>query len=353
LAIIAMTLEGDVVVRLAWNGHHVERTDVRVRRPAAVVSLLARQPADVVLATVPLLFSLCRHAQRAAAARALAAAGAVDATDDARAVLLEAAGEHVWRLLMDAPSALGHAPDTAAVAAARRGLAQMTAIASTHVFGMPAAAWLAQSDVDAWAARGATLPARIVNALLREWRDFGSSDVPLMPDATRDAMGDVARHLAAPAFAEAPTWNGMAVETGPLARMRAHPLVAPLLARDGNTVATRMVARLAELAVLLGRLTGDEDSSWVHGFPLAPCEGLGVVQTARGLLLHRARVDGDRTVDYQIVAPTAWNFHPEGPLARALDGLAAADAASVERCARLAVHALDPCVPFRIEVGHA
>ena len=78
-----------------------------------------------------------------------------------------------------------------------------------------------------------------------------------------------------------------------------------------------------------------------------PCE------TARGLLLHRARVRDECVVDYQIVAPTEWNFHPEGALVRGLEGSTSDDEPGSLRAARLAVHALDPCVAFRVEVGHA
>ena len=87
--------------------------------------------------------------------------------------------------------------------------------------------------------------------------------------------------------------------------------------------------------------------------PLARDEGLGAVQTARGLLLHRARLADGRVADYQIVAPTEWNFHPDGALVRGLRTIVADDGATLEQRTRLAVQALDPCVAFRIEVGHA
>ena len=82
-------------------------------------------------------------------------------------------------------------------------------------------------------------------------------------------------------------------------------------------------------------------------------EGLATVETARGLLLHRACVRDECVVDYQIVAPTEWNFHPGGALVRGLEGIDSDDERGLLRSARLAVHALDPCVGFRIEVGHA
>jgi len=349
-----MTPGGEVLVRLAWNGRRVARADVRGRKPMPMTPLFAQQPAEAVLATLPRIFGLCREGQRAAAAQALHAAGASNAIDGAHAVLLEAAQEHVFRLLIDTPAAMGFEADVKAVAIARRGAADLASIAQSHVLGMPAADWLAVDDADSWAARTTTIPARLVREWLRDWSQVGRSDVALMPDAAPGKLAaQVLPALNAPAFAESPTWNGAPVETGPLARMQAHPAVAQLLARDGNSVATRMVARLADLATLLVALGRGEEPSWVEALPASPGEGVGAVQTSRGLLLHRVRMAGDRVLDYQIVAPTEWNFHPEGSLARGLDGVAAEDADALARVATVAVHALDPCVPFRVEVGHA
>jgi Ni,Fe-hydrogenase I large subunit len=91
----------------------------------------------------------------------------------------------------------------------------------------------------------------------------------------------------------------------------------------------------------------------VLSIPLGPDEGLAAVETARGMLLHRARLVDQRVAEYQIVAPTEWNFHPAGALATGLVGLETGDDAELHNAARLAVHALDPCVAYRIEAEHA
>jgi Ni,Fe-hydrogenase I large subunit len=180
-----------------------------------------------------------------------------------------------------------------------------------------------------------------------------------MPAAGRDALlaAVVPAMRSTSGFERAPVWQGAPMETGALARMHAHPLVAAARAQYGNAVPTRMVARLAELAILVGRLAGSPADGagppWVDAFAHAPGEGLAAVQTARGLLLHRACVaDGSVTL-YQIVAPTEWNFHPAGALVRGLEGAVAPDAAALASDARLVVQALDPCVACRVEVARA
>jgi Ni,Fe-hydrogenase I large subunit len=160
-----------------------------------------------------------------------------------------------------------------------------------------------------------------------------------------------------PDFASAPTWAGTPVETGALARMRDHPAVMDCERKLGRTAATRLVARMLEIALSLKELAGEVAPDVVYppvqGIGLGAGSGLGAVETARGLLLHRVSVRDECVVDYQIVAPTEWNFHPAGVLVQGLSGIEANDRAALLRRARLDVHTLDPCVACRVEVADA
>ncbi len=130
-------------------------------------------------------------------------------------------------------------------------------------------------DVDAldrWSRSAATLPATLLRELIDTAPTLGASDVPLMPAPRRDALlaAVLPAMRAMPAFERAPEWDGAPAETGALARTHAHPLVAALRARWGNSVPTRMVARLVELALLLRALSGarthGEATRWVEAF---------------------------------------------------------------------------------------
>ena len=71
-------------------------------------------------------------------------------------------------------------------------------------------------------------------------------------------------------------------------------------------------------------------------------------EMARGLLLHWVLLDDQGQVaDYRVVAPTEWNFHPEGALARALHALPAEDTAS----AWILAAAYDACVECKVANG--
>jgi len=67
---------------------------------------------------------------------------------------------------------------------------------------------------------------------------------------------------------------------------------------------------------------------------------------ARGLLIHELRLGADdRVAHCRVHAPTDWNFHPHGAVARALETIAPDDAGRVGAL----MAAYDPCVPYRIE----
>ncbi|WP_373507775.1 nickel-dependent hydrogenase large subunit, partial [Thiocapsa sp.] len=81
--------------------------------------------------------------------------------------------------------------------------------------------------------------------------------------------------------------------------------------------------------------------------------GLGRVFAARGLLAHLVRVEDGRVRDYRILAPTEWNFHPRGVVARALESLPPGPEEQLRRQAELLITAIDPCVAFTLTYKNA
>jgi Ni,Fe-hydrogenase I large subunit len=149
----------------------------------------------------------------------------------------------------------------------------------------------------------------------------------------------------------APLFEGAPAETGALSRQQRHPTVHEALAAHGPGALARLVARLAEVSALPQQLRA-------LAAELAPCapagpqaqltgSGAGVVETSRGLLAHVVSLERGAVVRWRTVAPTEWNFHPQGPLAQALLGL---PAEGLAQRAALAVSALDPCVGYEVRI---
>ena len=191
-------------------------------------------------------------------------------------------------------------------------------------------------------------------------------------DATRAWLADSPQPLhplqgltlPAPDKAGAYTWNkaprlaGEVVETGAIARqlVSGHALVQDLVARHGGTVFTRVLARVLELARVLPMM-----ETWVAA--LRPAEafcvptvlpdegqGTGLSEAARGALGHWLVVRGGRIANYQIVAPTSWNFSPRdaqgtpGALEQALVGAPVRDAETSPVSVQHIVRSFDPCM---------
>jgi hydrogenase large subunit len=136
-------------------------------------------------------------------------------------------------------------------------------------------------------------------------------------------------------WCKAPRLDGWVVETGALARqlVTGHPLVRDLVSRHGGNVTARVVARLLEIASVLPVM-----EEWVRRlrpgepfcFPASKLEnasGVGLVEAARGSLGHWLEVRQGKIHNYQIIAPTTWNFSPRdaagqpGALEQALVGV--------------------------------
>jgi coenzyme F420-reducing hydrogenase alpha subunit len=79
--------------------------------------------------------------------------------------------------------------------------------------------------------------------------------------------------------------------------------------------------------------------------------GYGAVESARGRLYHACQLDGlGRIADYRIVAPTEWNFHPDGPFVRALLGAQIGGGDAAKRRAERLAFVYDPCIKAEAEI---
>lgn len=313
---------GCVRLRLAVADGRIGTVDVASERPAVAQVLRGRQ-ADAAARLVPLLFALCGKAQGRAAALALAAARGeqcplhFDAT-----IETEVMREHLWRWLLDLPPLLG-------------------VVAMRDEF-VAAAGWVASGQRNHLAA---LLDGPQIEALCQRLGD--AEDVSAAASHCLPAMDAQASLALWPqfdaGFCRLPHWRGAAAETGALARQQGRA------AAMGTAFAVRWLARLAELRDWANGDAKVGAGGTASAVQVAPGRGRALVETARGLLMHEIVLDGERIADYFIVAPTEWNFHPQGPLTSWLIGRNAVDRADANGFVARAVAALDPCVRWELE----
>ncbi|MEO8120583.1 MAG: hypothetical protein ABI606_14850 [Rhodoferax sp.] len=328
------------------------------------------------------LFSLCAHAHRLCADMAVTAAlgrsksSGLSAAQDLQQETLR---EHVRRIGLDWPeqlafglaseqarqqahAALQQCPLFASVASNRSdgqldepcpGLQQWL---GTHLLGMPTQAWLSQWEQDptAWLRAWTEDSPGWLAGLLRQARPLADRAAPAAPFLRVHTSEAGLRVLAdclvrQPGFTRQPLWRGQCAETGPWTRLRqATPEVI-------NTPWLRLGSRLAELVRLaLPDEPGRSGASWltIGSMATARREGLAWVEMARGLLVHHVQLDGPgddaRVASCQVLAPTEWNFHPQGAVAQALEQLTTPSMSGVCREVDLLFSAYDPCVKHEI-----
>ncbi|MBK5967402.1 hypothetical protein CCR91_01065 [Thiorhodovibrio winogradskyi] len=227
---------------------------------------------------------------------------------------------------------------------------------------MPAADWLTSCETIAgwqrWM-RDSQAPAAKLSRIIQDQGidRLGHAQTHFLTTPNLAAFEQQLRGEDAEAFIATPTISNHCHETTPLARMADHPLVADLIQTQGNGLLTRFTALLSELAQTLTDLatTGTKAPPPVQTHRANPNTCIAAVPAARGLLVHRLVAREARIEQHQVLAPTEWNFHPQGSLAQALTSLPPSarddDPAEIKRLAQLLITAIDPCVDYQLNVN--
>jgi coenzyme F420-reducing hydrogenase alpha subunit len=326
---------------------------VRIESPRGDVApiFLGKTPAEAA-AMAKLLFSLC-PASQSLAVEAAGEAALNQTPDPARSharalrVLCERLGEMLRASVLDWPR---DAPPTREeIDALRVSLNVLRAIPDCDESGLSlasveqAARKLGLRDFS----QGDTLFAR-------QWADVRTDEANLdLRETEADFLSEsdddaVAQAMMDRNFARAPVLPGRRVETGAAARQAAVDFV--------NSTSGRLAARFHDMAAtldairaMLGGLAAP--SGIVVARKIGPGEGVAAVDSARGRLYHRVKLGGGgRIVNYAIVAPTEWNFYPDGPFARRLLGARIGAGIEARRRVERLAFVFDPCIGVGAEI---
>lgn len=274
-----------------------------MQRPPVTRLFIDREPAAVIR-SLPLIYTLCAEAQRLAGQGALAAAaGDVFDPPDSFTLWIEMLHESLWRLLLDWPTALGVAPEREAFIA--------------------------------WRA------ARLGSDCVLESRRLLTTTLPVLAEKCREQLGDVSRAAPCQAVDFLPErWLAHFQGTRSLP-----PAAAPA------TIRQAFEARLAAVKVAIDAL----QAATPYPIALAGNGGCGVAQTvtARGVLTHAVRLEAGRVAAYRVWAPTDAFFADAQALSRLLNGQTFATPAAARQAIDQGVLALDPCLPYTVELTYA
>lgn len=368
--------------------------DVRSSRPLRASRVLEGGSPDEALERLPLVFSICATAQAEAALSACEQALSLSSSmahKRAREMLvwMETAREHLLRILLDwpafadeplareglprvmqflpelsralygnaAPFRLGSRP-TVDFPALARVIAELRSLIAGLLGGGEVVPLHSLAAFEHWLERGNTMPVRLLRRLReRGWDRLGRSASVFLPPLQAAALHPLFTAEDGELFLAEPSWQGEPCETTPLQRQRHHPLLQELLQSEGNGLLTRLVALLLELEGIPGMLQqglaelGSAEAAVGQGAMAVSGIGLAQVEAARGRLIHRVEINDGVVRRFQILAPTEWNFHPQGVAAQGLRTLDSSSEEMLRQQAALWINAIDPCVGFNLRVS--
>lgn len=390
-------IEGTININIFPQHKKGERVEITSSRPLKAAKVLIGKTPEQVLSIIPLLFSVCGIAQSRAALIAIEQKlGMVSAPplETARdmLVLVENAKEHLFRLFIDWPklfaleqnnnnlpyisqlsgefiSSLFNDGDAFSLHSELNSdlekvdllIDKLDAYLQHNVFSLSTKDWLAISDIGAlhqWALQHDTVAAHSIRSICEQgWHSQGISKTGRLPVLDEESLMNRFDASDAQQFIAQPQWLGQCYETTTLTRQFEQPLIQALLREFDTTLITRWTARLVELANiphqlrdLLQSISGTASTSTTPATS-QPGRGLAQIEAARGRLIHRIEITQGVISNYQILAPTEWNFHPQGLAAKSLDSIVNKGSdQDIESVARLLINAIDPCVGYELRI---
>ena len=323
-----MISAGSLTVRATLRNGRLDNLEVDLRRPAVTQIFHGLAP-EVVVKTVPCLYTICAQAQKAAAQAALAvAAGEERPTADDAGLWLELLHENLWRLLLDWPPALGLPPEKEAFIAWR----------ATR-FGGNCAGETKKLLVDTLDDLAEKCLEKLVDRAAEQvpWRDALQAKGPVAQAPLGCSHSPAGDPAALNPEAWLAGWQG-ATEAMPA-------LMAP------SSIRAAYQGRVAEVECAAAGLAA------AAPYPIAAAGGKGwgaaQMNTARGVLTHAVQLAAGKVAKYRVWAPTDAFFADAFALSGLLDGQRFASPDEARRALDQAILALDPCVPYALELNDA
>ena len=375
-------LSGQLNIKIKWREGVIEQLDLTSSRPQKVTSLFNGKLLLDLLNLIPMLYSLCGIAQKVAALRAAESAlniRVLPEVDQARNLLVqaetarelglrlftdwypdergvkaelmkwfsEAKDEYDWALQIDqAPSRTANPAEIAN---------KLHAILEPALSKKLASETKECVEEDIW-------ESSVLWSLKPELKSFFSSletielqsgcpDLDMTDFTVQHKVAESLKSNGAYQYCAAPVVNGENFESSVYTRsLFLNGLKNKDFKCGGKALLFRLNALEKTLQLMPEQIRSDSKNNLIH----SDVTGMGIVQAARGVLIHHMELDGhsvsDSVVtDYKIVAPTEWNFHPQGTFVKILKG----SCVSLEQLPILVeslIRLIDPCVGWQLEL---
>lgn len=383
-----MNIQGQLSIALAPNNTGVNTT-ITSSRPLHAAQIFSGKSVSETLKLMPILFNVCGKAQAVTCVNAIESAicspadQAVQSQREAL-VLIESLREHSLRILIDWPKFIDSDVEQRQLALTVQSLntlmqmlepekllsleakassisteivrqwQQCQQLLSQVIFATPIDDWQTfnEQEVENWSQKSHSKPAAFIAWLLQQqWKYAGSSDITPLPDINQlDFLNQL--QTQSYEFISQPDWDYHCYELSWFNYQYDSPLISDLITKRSNGIYTRMVARLCEVADLIQQLNAFFQLKSPLKMQISTIEGLAHTHAARGRLSHYVQLERHTIEQLWIIAPTEWNFHPQGVAAQSLCHLSIDDESTLRSQAELIIHAIDPCVDYQLHINN-
>jgi Ni,Fe-hydrogenase I large subunit len=262
-------------------------------------------------------------------------------------------------------------------------LDELKLLIESRVLGGPFSEW--EQTRSAWercntdsAAPGSTVTSATALLMLinnRQWQySFkGEKQSRLLPETLTPA--ELKRLMESWSFIATPTWHGTACENSRHTRPSAlvHVKHNSTTGHHRFSLIGRVISQIDDVVHTYNRLeqalrsdaadTLLPTTQMTDSIQTEPMDhqqvshqraltGLGESHAARGRLFHSVHIKENCVTDYRILAPTEWNFHPQGVIVTSLMGLRG-PLQDLRTQASILAELLDPCVGFSVRCTRA
>jgi coenzyme F420-reducing hydrogenase alpha subunit len=388
-------IEGKINIEMHLETASKPIVNISSSRPTQACKIFIGKTPEHVLSVVPLLFNICGVAQSRASLTAIQQCLDIQPLaqhEIARDILLlvENAKEHLLRIGLDWPSlfAIQHNSEQLPYISQLNSIFEkelfdgkafqldstlnndlsnvselidsLDSYLASDIFGSSAATWCKDGSIKSYLdwAQTENNPAALATRYIHDhgWFPQGISHCEQLPSLNASELLKRFNGPNTRSFINSPQWNATCYETTVLSRQLKHPLIASLNDEFGLSLITRWTARLAELSTIPSQLRLLLDalkatSATLKTNPIS--DGIAQVEAARGLLVHRVEISNGSISQYQILAPTEWNFHTDGVITSCLENLNTDNKDHLEKLAHVVINAIDPCVGYSLRIHHA
>ena len=374
-------IEGNIVINCNWTPQGAEQISVVSTRSTQISRIFQGQEFDKATSLLPVFFTLCSNAHTSAA---LVASNNYSTMSEEVskhyqfAVMLETLKEHLIRILLYWPKlfnlpkvefpfhkltqlinsllektfhqgkiANGIKKEFSSIDTSNE-IELLKKLIESWLIGQSISSWKEKSDFEKlknWKTSTRSIIANILKLIENNnWQQQAQTDIEFLPQFNQKQIGSL---FSDKQISSIPTWKKRCCETSCLSRYKDNSLISSINNVYGNGLYTRIVAKVVELVDLMSFLEKKESASIISSFSDV---GIASVETARGRLIHRVELEGNHIKKFQIIAPTEWNFHPEGAIASGLSNIVAKSKCEFNKLAQIFISALDPCVNHQLRV---